>query len=236
MDAPRTQPHRAAHVNASPSTGGAAAPATARRLVRGPVGDIEVLVDEPARSPLGTAVIAHPHPVMGGNATHKVPHMLARACRDLGWRALRPNFRGVGATAGTHDHGRGETDDLVAVVDAVEREAPGGAIALIGFSFGAFVQVRVAVRLAQAGRAPAHVVLTGMPVGTVAGRAYDTDEVPKGTVLVHGEHDDRVPLPALLAWAGTHALPVVVIPGADHFFTGRLPMLRAAVQTALRVR
>lgn len=210
-------------------------PATARRSVQGPAGDIELLVDAPAQGPRGLAVIAHPQPLLGGSALHKVPHLLARACRDLGWLAVRPNFRGVGSTAGRHDQGVGETDDLLAVISSLQAELPGMPLSLIGFSFGAFVQARVASRLTDALRPAAHVILAGLPVGTVeGGRTYELGSVPTGSVVVHGERDERVALSALLRWADAHAQPVVVVPGADHFFKGRLAMLRAIVESELR--
>ena len=108
-------------------------------------------------------------------------------------------------------------------------------LALIGFSFGAFVQARVASRLADAQRPAAHVVLAGMPVGPVeGGRNYEVSALPEGSVLVHGEIDDRVPLSEVLQWARAYSQPVTVIPGADHFFKGKLPVLRALVEAELR--
>jgi len=208
---------------------------TSRRSVPGPVGEIELLIDAPSFSPLGLVLVAHPQPLLGGHAMHKVPHLLARACQAQGWLAVRPNFRGVGATAGHHDAGTGETDDLIAVIDAMEAEMPALPLALIGFSFGAFVQARVACRLGEALRPAKHVVLAGMPVGTVeGGRTYEVGALPIGSVVVHGEFDERVPLTQVFQWARVHSLPVTVIPGADHFFKGKLPILRALVEGELR--
>jgi len=208
---------------------------TTRRSVPGPVGAIELLVDAPSHPPLGLVLIAHPQPLLGGHAMHKVPQLLARACQAQGWLAIRPNFRGVGATAGRHDEGNGETDDLIAVVHGMEAESPGLPLALIGFSFGAFVQARVACRLAKALKPAAHVVLAGMPVGTVeGGRTYEVGALPSGSVLVHGELDVTVPLSQVFEWARLNSQPVTVIPGADHFFKGKLPILRALVEAELR--
>src|SRR3954468_20685600 len=111
---------------------------TRRFQVRGPVGAIEVLRDEPAgeAAPLGTAVIAHPHPLFGGTMENKVVQTMARAFVQNGWSAVRFNFRGVGATEGTHDEGRGELEDMLALV---ADQAADGALAIAGFSFGAFV-------------------------------------------------------------------------------------------------
>lgn len=208
---------------------------TARQVVDGPAGAVELLVDAPRGEPVGVVLVAHPQPLLGGSAEHKIPQLLARAARDLGWLAVRPNFRGVGGSAGTHDHGTGETEDLLAVVDRLRAERPWAPLALVGFSFGAFVQARVATRLAADGRPADAVVLAGMPVGTVdTGRHYAVDPLPAGTLVVHGEHDDRVRLAAVLDWAAGHGQPVTVVPATDHFFKGRLPVLRALVEGALR--
>ncbi|MFM1989785.1 MAG: hypothetical protein RJA99_2742 [Pseudomonadota bacterium] len=218
------------------ATAATAAPAaTGRRVVAGAVGDIELLLDAPRGEPAGVALVAHPQPLLGGSAEHKIPQLLARAARELGWLAVRPNFRGVGGSAGTHDHGEGETEDLLAVVDALRAERPWAPLALVGFSFGAYVQARVATRLAAEGRPAAAAILAGMPVGTVdTGRHYAVDALPPGALVVHGEHDDRVRLAAVLHWAAAHGQPVTVVPATDHFFKGRLPMLRALVEGALR--
>lgn len=197
-------------------------------MLEGPAGQIESLVDAPAGTPCGLALVAHPQPLLGGSARHKIAHLLARAARDLGWLSLRPNFRGVGQSDGQHDRGDAETDDLLAVVAQMRGSHPALPLALIGFSFGAFVQSRVARRLADAGMPAAFVGLAGLPVGEVEGkRSYATGPVPSGTLVVHGELDPQVPLGAILQWARPQALPVVVVPGADHFFAGRLPALRS---------
>src|SRR5438874_13782198 len=118
--------------------------ATTRRVfVAGPAGRIECAVDSPEGSPLGYAVIAHPHPQFGGTLDNKVVQTLARAFVELGYEACRPNFRGVGETEGTHDEGRGELEDLAAIVAHLKPAR----LALAGFSFGAGVQVMLAQRV-----------------------------------------------------------------------------------------
>src|SRR6476620_232027 len=109
---------------------------TERLDLAGPAGRIQVLRDQPAGTPRGTVVIAHPHPLFGGTMDNKVVQTLARAFVQCGWTAVRFNFRGVGTSEGVHDAGRGEAVDFEAVVQAL---APQGPIALAGFSFGAFV-------------------------------------------------------------------------------------------------
>ena len=200
----------------------------------GPAGAIEALLDLPEAdlfaSPRGTAVIAHPHPQFGGTMTNKVVQTIARACVQCGWRALRFNFRGVGASAGSYDEGRGELADLLAVV---AQQAPADApLAIAGFSFGAFVASH-AIAALHAQRAIANAVL----VGTAASR-FDVAPVPAElqphTLVVHGELDDTVPLASVLDWARPQSLPVTVVPGGEHFFHGQLPLLRQLVARHVR--
>lgn len=200
------------------------------QLLAGPAGAIEVRVDRPAGAPCGIALVAHPQPRLGGSAMHKVPHFLARALADAGWLAVRPNFRGVGASAGAHDEGIGETEDLLALRRQLREAWPDARLVLVGFSFGAFVQARVAHALAAQGEAAWRVALTGMPAGTVAdGRHYAPPAAIPDALVVHGEHDERVPLASVLDWARPQLQPVVVLPGADHFFNGQLPTLQRLV-------
>lgn len=202
--------------------------------VAGPAGPIDVALDLPDAPARGIAVIAHPHPLYGGSRDNKVVQTLARALRSLGFACWCPNFRGVGASAGTHDDGRGETDDLLRVVEAARadpsaaRESRALPLLLAGFSFGCFVQSRVAAALALDGRAAARMVLVAPAVSR-----FDLGPVPPDTLVVHGELDDVVPLGAVLAWAGPLDLPVVVVPGGDHFFHRKLPMLKRIVLGSL---
>lgn len=203
-------------------------------LLSAPAGPMEVVFDLPAGKPVGLALVAHPQPLLGGHALHKVPHVLARALADAGWWTARPNFRGVGRSAGQHDEGSGEAEDLLWLAQEMRSAFPGLKLALIGFSFGAFVQARVARTLADHGEPAWRVVLAGMPFGEVGGgRRYDTPRGLAGALVVHGEHDERVPLAAVLEWAAPDTQPVVVVPGADHFFSGRLPVLRGLVMRHL---
>ena len=144
--------------------------------------------------------------------------------------ALRPNFRGVGASAGTHDHGVGETDDLVAVIEWAQGRFGPLPVALAGFSFGAYVQTRVAARIPVE-----RMVLVGMPNGLVTGgRTYLPGAVPEDTIVIHGELDETAPLANVLEWARPQELPIVLVPGADHFFHRRLQVLRKIVKNQWR--
>jgi len=199
------------------------------RLIAGPAGKIEVIVDSPAH-PSGIALIAHPHPLGGGANTNKVAHTLARAFVGLGYSAWRPNFRGVGQSEGSHDEGEGESWDLLAVLATARAELGDLPVALAGFSFGAYCQTRVAHQLVQDGHPALGLVLVGTAAGFVEGtRHYDTAAVPPDTLVIHGSADTTVPLANVLAWAEPLDLPVVVLPGADHFFHRRLHTLRDLV-------
>lgn len=198
-----------------------------RVLIDGPAGKVEVFVDAPAGA-TGIALIAHPHPLYGGTADNKVVTTLAKAFRELGCVTLRPNFRGVGGSAGVHDHGIAETDDLLAV-HAYARGRFGGdlPIYLAGFSFGAYVITRLAQRLVETGNPARRLVLVGTASGFIEGlRRYATAAVPADTIVIHGAADETVPLANVLAWAEPLNLPVTVVPGADHFFHRRLHLLR----------
>jgi alpha/beta superfamily hydrolase len=197
---------------------------TQRLTLHGPSGEIEALRDEPAGTARGVAVISHPHPLFGGTMDNKVVQTLARAFVQCGWSAVRYNFRGVGRSAGQYDDGRGEVDDLLAVVS---QQAAQGALALAGFSFGAFVTAQAAARLAIE-RPIERLVL----VGTAASRfavPVVPPELHEHTLVVHGEADDTVPLSAVMEWARPQTLPVLVVPGGGHFFHGQLPLLKSLV-------
>ena len=187
----------------------------ARVLIDGPAGKIETDVNDPGSARRGIALIAHPNPVQGGTKDNKVVTTLAKAFFALGYVSARPNFRGVGSSGGVHDEGRGETDDLVAVANYLKQQYGDLPLVLAGFSFGSFVQTRVAKRLHPAG-----MVLVGPAVNR-----FPAETVPPDTLVIHGEYDDVVPLKAVLDWARPQELPIVVVPGGEHFFHGRLNAL-----------
>jgi len=204
---------------------------TRRFQIEGPAGAIEMLRDEPGEgaAPHGTVVIAHPHPLFGGTMENKVVQTLARAFVQSGWRSLRFNFRGVGATQGTHDEGRGELEDMLLIVEQEAREGP---LALAGFSFGSFVAATAAARLWPRRQAEKIVL-----VGTAASR-FTVPPLPSDahdrTLVVHGEQDDTVELASVMDWARPQQLPVTVVPGGGHFFHGQLPLLKSLVARHLR--
>jgi len=201
---------------------------TEKLLIDGTAGAIEVARDL-APQARGVAVIAHPHPLFGGTMDNKVVQTLARAFVSCGWTTLRFNFRGVGQSAGAHDDGRGEAEDLLRVIGQL---APEGPLCLAGFSFGAFVTTHALARL-HGQRDIAKLAL----VGTAASR-FNVLPIPaelhERTLVVHGEADDTVPLASVMDWARPQVLPVTVVPGGGHFFHGQLPLLRSLVVRHLR--
>ena len=201
---------------------------TQRETVAGPAGSIECAIDLPTTvaEPRGTAIICHPHPQFGGTMDNKVVQTLARAVLQLGWRSVRFNFRGVGSSQGVWDEGVGEIADALAVI-AARREGP---LLLAGFSFGGYVAASAAQRLADDAK-PARLVLVAPSTAkqTVPG-------VPPETIVVQGEADDVVPLPATFDWARPQSLPVIVLPGVGHFFHGQLGLLKTVLVRELLAR
>ena len=198
---------------------------TLRQTVAGPAGVIECAVDSPAGAALGVAVICHPHPQHGGTLDNKVVQTLARAYLQLGWRAVRFNFRGTGGSEGSWDGGVGEVDDALAVI-AAHHPAPDELsvpFMLAGFSFGAYVASQAAARLPVHAK-PQRMVLVGPSTQKQVMAA-----VPADTLVIHGEADEVVPLSATLDWARPQSLPVVVFPGVGHFFHGQLALLKSVV-------
>lgn len=204
-----------------------------RVLIDGPDGKIEIYV-EAAEEISGIALVAHPHPLMGGTADNKVVTTLARALRDLGCVTLRPNFRGVGGSEGEHDRGNAETDDLRAVHDyARERFGRALPVYLAGFSFGAYVTARLARQIADAGAPARRLVLVGTAAGFIEGdRQYATEAVAPDSIVIHGAEDTTVPLANVMKWAEPLEIAINVIPGADHFFHRKLHIIRRIVEAA----
>ncbi len=194
-------------------------------FIDGDAGQIECALDLPNDTqfaqPIGIALVAHPHPLYGGTMDNKVVHTLVRAFLALGYVAVRMNFRGVGKSAGVHDEGRGETDDMARLLTHVQQQFPGLPFALSGFSFGTYVQSQLQQRLTAQGTPAERLVL----VGTAAGK-WNIAPVPADTIVIHGENDDTIPLTDVFDWARPQDLPVIVIPGADHFFHRKLQHIK----------
>jgi alpha/beta superfamily hydrolase len=182
---------------------------------------IETVVEAPDGAPRGLALIAHPHPLRGGNLDNKVAWCLAKAALASGLVAVRPNFRGVGASSGVHDHGIGETEDMLAIAEIVGASYAGHLPwILMGFSFGCYVQQRVAQRLVAR-----QSILVGPAVSMYA---FPPPAVP--TTIIHGSADEVIPLAAVRDYAQAHAIPMHVVDGTGHFFHGRLRELQSLVE------
>ena len=201
-------------------------------MLDGAAGPLEVVINDPLDEKPGSprrgiALIAHPHPLYGGTLDNKVVQTLAKAFHAQGYLAVRMNFRGVGRSAGTFDEGVGETEDWLIVAEAMLRRFGALPLLLAGFSFGGFVISRVANRLIADRTPPEKVVLVAPAVGRFA-----VEAVPAGTLVIQGEQDDVVALADVLEWARPQHLPVVVLPGAGHFFHGNLPELQRIVHSS----
>lgn len=224
-------------------------PKTQRQLIPGPAGLIEIAIDLPevaseTTSPAqGYGVIAHPHPLFGGNLDNKVVQTLCRAFLQRGVICIRPHFRGVGQSEGTHDHGQGEVFDLFAVWEWAEQHL--GAAARIafgskrwaaGFSFGASMTSHVLAGWSQRyatsplllDHAPSRAVLVGLPT-----ERFHPAPLDSRCRLIHGEKDEVCSLDGALRHAGLAGLWVSTLPEAGHFFHGQLQTLRAMTLEAL---
>jgi alpha/beta superfamily hydrolase len=219
--------------------------------IEGIVGAIEMSIDlpdelknNPSFAIRGLALVAHPHPLMGGTMDNKVAQTMARAFNQLGYVSVRPNFRGVGGTAGVHDNGVGELEDLLHVTEWMCTPSSWSSfevtanqawvsnvntfpLVVSGFSFGSFVGSHLVQRLADLGRPAERLVM----VGSAAGK-WTLAEVPADTILIHGELDETIPLIDVFNWARPQELTVQVVPGADHFFHRRLHCIRNIITGA----
>ncbi len=192
--------------------------------IKGPAGAIETVIEEPTGAPVGLALIAHPHPLKGGSLDNKVAWTLARAALACGLVAVRPNFRGVGDSAGEFDHGIGETEDLLALADAITAHYGKLPWTLMGFSFGAYVQHRVAQEL--------HAERLIMVAPAVSMYSFEATRIP--TTILHGMEDEVIPFHAAREYAEAHAISLIAIEGAGHFFHGNLRELQTRVETLCR--
>lgn len=198
---------------------------TKQFFLTGGGGQMQCAVNTPLdQAPVGIALIAHPHPLYGGTMDNKVTQTLARTFVALGYVAGRMNFRGVEKSDGVHDHGIGETLDMQVLLKHMQALYPGLPVALAGFSFGTFVQSRLQRIMAEENNPAQRLVL----VGSAAGK-WDLEPVPANTILIHGEADDTIPLFDVFDWARPQDIPVIVIPGADHFFHHKLNHIKNLV-------
>jgi hypothetical protein len=199
------------------------APSVRRLAIDGPAGPIETLVEQPARVVAGVvAVCCHPHPLYGGTMQNKVVHTLARAAQDVGVTSVRFNFRGVGASAGSHDKGVGESDDAAAIADWARHALHAERLWALGFSFGSYVALRLAAM-----RDAKLLVTVAPPVQRFDFSRLVAPRCP--WLVVQGDADEFVDHETVLGWTRSlePAPDVRILAGAEHFFHGRLTELRA---------
>lgn len=212
-----------------------------RELVAGAAGAIETACGVPER-PTAVAVVGHPHPLFGGTMDNKVVTTLARAFADAGAATFRFNFRGVGGSEGTHDEGRGETDDFIRVIDHARQSIGDLPVWLAGFSFGGGVALRVSGRVDFE-----RLVLVAPALRRITGHGLGEPPSPDdpalgalgrhtvgNTVVIHGDRDETTLLSDSAEWAGRRDLPVLLVPGADHFFHRKLHIIREMVARLAR--
>jgi uncharacterized protein len=210
----------------------ATAPRAERGILSGPAGALETLTElapDCGATPAAFGVICHPHPLYGGTLQNKVVWTLARAFQQLGAPTIRFNFRGVGASSGTHDDGRGEVEDALAVIAHGRERWPNAALWLAGFSFGGVVALRAA-----ATSHPACLITIAPGISTI-----DVSGVPRPAcpwLIVQGEADEVVPAQAVIAWARTlsPAPELLLMPAAGHYFHGLINELRDALVGFMR--
>ena len=201
----------------------------------GETGVIDCAMDWPTDTPRGWALVLHPNPAQGGTRDNKVVTTISRACVQHGLVAVRPNFRGIGQSAGVFDEGRGETDDMARLVEQFQTRYPelvAGAWVLGGFSFGTCVGAQLYAKLKTSQSAVPNMVIWA---GSAVLRFQHGDvDAPSDALVVHGENDDVVPLEEVMRWARPIDMPVVVVPNTGHFFHGKLLILRELVQMRLK--
>ncbi|MCD8536523.1 MAG: alpha/beta hydrolase [Burkholderiaceae bacterium] len=200
----------------------------------GEAGAIDCAMDWPVDRPLGWALVLHPNPSQGGTRDNKVVTTISRACVQRGLVAVRPNFRGIGTSAGSFDEGRGETNDMALLIEQFQARYPelsAGVWVLGGFSFGTCIGAQLYARLKEHGQLlPQAVIWAG---SAVLRFQHGPVDAPADALVIHGENDEVVPLEEVMRWARPIDMPVVVVPNAGHFFHGKLLMLRQLVQMRL---
>ena len=219
----------------------ARAGAGAREMISGAAGAIEVASVVPD-DPVAIAVVAHPHPLFGGTMDNKVVTTVARAFADAGAAVFRFNFRGVGASEGSHDDGCGETDDLLRVADHARLAVGEHPLWLAGFSFGGGVALRASNRVEVA-----RLVLVAPALRRITGHGLGEPPNPEdpslgaigrhtsaNTLIVHGDRDETVLLADSIEWAARRDVPILLVPGADHFFHRKLHVIRDVVTKVVR--
>jgi uncharacterized protein len=203
-------------------------------FLEGTAGRLESILWTPSSSvpPQLAAVVCHPHPLFGGTMHNKVIYQTAKSLDALGVPVLRFNFRGAGLSAGTHDRGRAEMDDVRTAIQFVATEFPGVPLVVAGFSFGSWVGLRVACEDSRV----TDLIGLGIPVNNTDFSFLE--KCPKAKLFVHGSNDEHGAIEKVKSlvpiFAGQNEL--VVVDDVDHFFTGKLEQLDRAITTWLSTR
>jgi alpha/beta superfamily hydrolase len=190
---------------------------------------LEGILKLPATKISGAALLCHPHPLYQGSMHSPVIFRAARAFHSKGYATLRFNFRGVGRSAGRHDGGRGERDDVLAALQALVERVPQAPVTLLGYSFGSRVGLEVGAGDARVAR------LIGIGVPLTLGPMDFLKKIEKPLLVIQGDRDEFGALPALqrLIEEIGPGSRLLVIPGADHFFKGKLDELEESLAAAL---
>jgi alpha/beta superfamily hydrolase len=188
------------------------------------------LPDEEATAPRMVAVVCHPHPAFGGTMHNKVVFRIAQALGELGFPALRFNFRGVGRSSGVYDEGNGEREDVWAALDEITHRFPDAPVCLAGFSFGSWVGLPVGCADSRVRQ----IIGAGIPTSLLTTDVLAECRKPK--LIMQGEHDQYGPQESLRPWYDALPEPksLVVVPQADHFFAGHENALQAAILAYFR--
>ena len=200
-------------------------PVVEKLFLDGPVGRLEAVLELPVGAAAsGSVVVCHPHPQHGGTLHNKVAHTLARAFVRMGYAALRFNFRGTQMSEGEFDNGNGELDDALAAIDWMRARSPELPLWVSGFSFGAAIAVKAAVAIDVRG-----LISVAPAIGRFAPGLDSQPECP--WLIVQGDQDELVDIEETVTWVDSldPGPELLIIPGGEHFFHGRLVELRDAV-------
>lgn len=200
------------------------------QLIDGPAGKLEVVLGEPTGEERhGWGIVCHPHPLHGGTMNNKVVTTLSKMFQNLGLNTVRFNFRGVGQSAGQFDNGEGELQDLLAVMEWVQKQRTQSEVWIAGFSFGAYIAAKASTLLPMK-----RLITVAPPVENFPMKNLPPILTP--WILAQGEKDEVVPATAVIEWAESlDPTPVIIrFPEAGHFFHGQLGELRSRIEEALQ--
>jgi hypothetical protein len=205
-------------------------PTTEHRVLNGPSGALQAILERPTEgASVGDAVVCHPHPLHGGTMQNKVAHTLSRAFTNCGFQALRFNFRGVGESEGTFDNGAGEQQDVLAAATWLQERSADLPLWLAGFSFGAAMAVHAA-----AASTPAGLISIAPATTRFAGSLAQQPRCP--WLIIQGDQDELVPVDETVDWVNSlePGPELSIFSDTEHFFHGKLVMLRNAVEEFVR--